>query len=87
MLTKNPGSRNAVGPTSTLRGPLLDLDAVAQVLGVTRRHMQRLVSEKRIPYFKVGRFVRFDPAELNIWLDHHRVPPERSVPRDYASWR
>jgi excisionase family DNA binding protein len=84
MVTKNRGSRDAVGPTSTLRGPLLDLAAVAQLLGVTRRHVQRLVSERRIPYLKVGRFVRFDAAELNVWLDHQRVAPERSVPRDYA---
>jgi excisionase family DNA binding protein len=87
MRTKNRGSGDAVGERSTLRGPLLDLDAVAQVLGVTRRHVQHLVSEKRIPYLKVGRFVRFDPAELNVWLDHQRVAPERSGPRDYATWR
>jgi excisionase family DNA binding protein len=49
-------------------GPLLDMSEVAETLGVTRRHVQRLVSEKRIPYFKVGRFIRFDPAELSVWL-------------------
>lgn len=87
MVTKNRGTRDVVGPASALRGPLLDPDAVAQVLGVTRRHVQRLVSERRIPYLKVGRFVRFDPAELNVWLDRHRVAPERSAARDYAPGR
>jgi len=52
-----------------LRGPLLDIDAVAEALGVTSRHVQRLVSERRIPFLKVGRFVRFDPGVLNVWLD------------------
>jgi hypothetical protein len=31
------------------------------------------VAERRIPFLKVGRFVRFDPGELNVWLDDHRV--------------
>jgi excisionase family DNA binding protein len=37
------------------------------------RHIQRLVDERRIPYLKVGRFVRFDPVDLSVWLDEHRV--------------
>jgi excisionase family DNA binding protein len=55
------------------RTPLLDTVAVAEVLGITSRHVRRLVAERRIPFFKVGRFVRFDPGELDIWLDQHRV--------------
>ena len=27
------------------------------------------------PLRKVGRFVRFDPAELDVWLDSQRVDP------------
>ncbi len=73
--------------TSLLRGPLLAIDAVAEALGVTPRHVQRLVSERRIPFLKVGRFVRFDPGALNVWLDQQRVEPVRSTPRDYAPWR
>ncbi|HVA08948.1 MAG TPA: helix-turn-helix domain-containing protein [Acidimicrobiales bacterium] len=72
---------------SILRAPLLDTDAVAVALGVTPRHIRRLVAERRIPFLKVGRFVRFDPAALNVWLDDLRVEPERSTARDYVSWR
>jgi excisionase family DNA binding protein len=56
-----------------LSQPILDADAVAQALGITRRHVQRLVAERRIPYLKVGRFVRFDPAALDVWLDEQRI--------------
>jgi hypothetical protein len=31
--------------------------------------------------------VRFDRAELNVWLEQQRVPPECSAPRAYAPWR
>ncbi len=64
-----PGSNHEV----TLESPLLDSDAVARALGVTRRHVQRLVAERRIPFLKMGRFVRFDPVALNVWLDQQRV--------------
>ena len=67
--------------------PLMDMDAVAASLNVSRRHVQRLVSERRIPFLKVGRFVRFDPAELSVWLDQQRVEAVRGAPHAYAPWR
>lgn len=73
--------------TSVFETPLLDIDAVALALGVTHRHVQRLVAERRIPFLKVGRFVRFDPGALNVWLDEQRVEPVRCTPRDDAPWR
>jgi excisionase family DNA binding protein len=45
---------------------------------VTPRHIQRLVAERRIPYLKIGRFVRFDRSELSVWLDQQRVESTRS---------
>jgi len=61
--------------------PLIDIHAVAEVLCVTPRHIQRLVAERRIPYLKVGRFVRFDPGELDVWLEGQRVEVQRSTCR------
>lgn len=47
---------------------LLDIEAVAQRLGVTPRFVRRLVFERRIAYIKVGRHVRFEPAVLDRWI-------------------
>jgi len=52
---------------------LLDIGEVAVRLGATVRFVRRLVAERRIPYVKVGKFVRFDPAEVEQWIDDHRV--------------
>jgi len=52
---------------------LLDVAEVAARLGATVRFVRRLVAERRIPYVKVGKFVRFDPAEVEAWIDDHRV--------------
>jgi excisionase family DNA binding protein len=85
MASKGGTSQSKCAPA--LSEPLLDIEAVAGALAVTPRHVQRLVSERRIPYLKVGRFVRFDPNELNVWLETLRVAPERSAAREYATWR
>lgn len=52
---------------------LLDMAAVADIMATSVRHIQRLVSERRIPYLKVGHFVRFDQSEIIAWLDERRV--------------
>ena len=57
---------------------LIDIDAAAERLGVTPRFIRRLVAERRVPYLKVGKFVRFDPTELDAWLDQHRISPLRT---------
>jgi excisionase family DNA binding protein len=40
---------------------------------VTKRFVRRLVDERRIPYLKVGRLVRFDPVDIDRWLNERRV--------------
>ena len=56
---------------------LLDGSGVAQHLGITERHVRRLVSERRIPFVKVGRFVRFDPIAVASWLERTAVKASR----------
>lgn len=52
---------------------LLDIEGAARRLNVTPRFMRRLVAEKRVPYLKVGKFIRFDPNDLSSWLSTRRV--------------
>jgi excisionase family DNA binding protein len=52
---------------------LVDLPAVADQLGVTDRYVRRLVAERRIPYIKFGRLLRFDLVEVEQWLERSRV--------------
>ncbi|MDQ6784919.1 MAG: helix-turn-helix domain-containing protein [Actinomycetota bacterium] len=53
---------------------LLTVEEVADHLGVTVRHVRRQIAERRVPYIKVGRLVRFDPEEIARWLDQARRP-------------
>lgn len=59
---------------------LMNITEVADVLGVNVRHVRRLVFESRIPYVKWGRLVRFDPRELDRWLQ----ASGRRHPQGYA---
>ncbi len=51
---------------------LVDIEAVAQHLGVSVRHVRRLVFERRIPFIKWGHLLRFDPNEIAVWVDGWR---------------
>jgi excisionase family DNA binding protein len=53
---------------------LMNIDQLAQRLGITVRHVRRLVAERRVPYLKVGKLVRFDSGEIATWLDSRRQP-------------
>ena len=48
---------------------LVDIDTLAAHLGVSVRHVRRLVAERRIPFVKWGHLLRFDPIAIATWLD------------------
>jgi excisionase family DNA binding protein len=48
--------------------PLVDRPEVAQYLAVSERWVLRSVAEKRLPYVKLGRLVRFDLDAVDEWL-------------------
>lgn len=60
--------------SSTALPQLVDVIALAERLGVTPRHVRRLVAERRIPFVKWGHLIRFDVAEVSAWLEAARVP-------------
>ena len=55
---------------------LIRIDGVAEHLGVSVRHVRRLVQERRIPFLKWGHFVMFDDAEIGGWLEQFRYPSQ-----------
>jgi excisionase family DNA binding protein len=52
---------------------LLTIEQVAERLGVSVRHVRRLVFERRIPYVKWGHLLRFDPGEIARWIERNAV--------------
>ena len=52
---------------------MVDMETVAGWLSTSTRHIRRLVAEKRIPFVKVGHFVRFDPDDIARWVEGQKV--------------
>ncbi len=48
---------------------LLSVDPVAELLGLTRPAVYRLVREGKLPAVAVGRYLRFDPIAVGKWID------------------
>ncbi len=59
---------------------LLDIEQAARRLGVDVRFMRRLVFEKRLPYIKVGKFVRFEPDDIEAWIADRRIEAQYRRP-------
>lgn len=51
---------------------LLTLNDVAEALSVSRRHVERLVSDGTLPSVKIGEARRVHQADLEVWLESER---------------
>ncbi len=56
-------------------GGLLRIEEAADVLGISVRHMRRIVAERRIAIHRLGRSVRIAPADIEAYLAASRVEP------------
>lgn len=64
---------NTESPT---RRRLLDVAEAADYLGSTERHVRRLVTERRMPFAKIGGKLRFSPDALDAWIAENSHEPE-----------
>ena len=54
-------------------GPLLSVEEAAAVLGTPVRFVRRLVAERRIPFHRVGRYVRIRTSDLDAFIAAGRI--------------
>jgi len=52
----------------------LTVSDVAELLNISERQVYKLAAENRIPSFKIGGSVRFDPAAFAAWLRQKMEP-------------
>lgn len=64
---------------------LLTPDEVAERLRVDREHVMRLARRKRIASVKVGRYRRFDPADVDAFETANKVAPADALTQSQAS--
>ena len=54
---------------------LLSVKDAATYLNISPHTLYTMVSQRRIPYAKVGRLVKFDQEVLNTWIKQQTVMP------------
>lgn len=59
---------------TTTNSSLLNYSAAAERLGIAKQTLRQWVSSGRITFYKVGRYTRFSPADLDAFLEAHRHP-------------
>jgi excisionase family DNA binding protein len=61
----------------------LGIAALAERLRIKRSTLYAWAEQGTIPYLKLGRLLRFDPDEIEAWLQAHRqeATPEPTPPR------
>jgi excisionase family DNA binding protein len=55
------------------RRELLTIEEAAEVMGMSARHVRRLVAERRIAFHKLGRSVRIARADIDAYVEAGRV--------------
>lgn len=65
----------------------LTIPEASEYLNVSERFIRRLVAERRVPYYKLGKFVRFRRRDLDAYLSSGRVErPEVSLLGSHPVW-
>lgn len=47
---------------------------IAELLRISERQVYKLVAAHRIPCFKIGGSIRFDPSAISVWLRDKMSP-------------
>jgi excisionase family DNA binding protein len=58
---------------------LIGVKEAAHYVGLSAHTVYTMVSQRRIPYVKVGRLVKFDSAQLDAWILKNTVMPVTRV--------
>jgi excisionase family DNA binding protein len=54
---------------------LVDIRVLADYLGISPDTGYTMVSQRRIPYVKIGRLLRFDLKAIDEWISKNSVMP------------
>lgn len=64
----------------------ISLEEAVVFTGYKKPYLYRLTSEKKIPHYKNGRELRFDPVELNAWMKRNKVKSHDEIESEAATY-
>ena len=54
---------------------LIGVQEAARYIGISFTTLYKGVSQRKIPYIKMGKLVKFDPIKLDEWIKQQTVMP------------
>ena len=57
---------------------IVSIEELSDYLGTPKGTLYHWVSQRKIPYVKLGRSTRFDMQEIDVWLRNRSFVPENS---------
>jgi len=66
-----------VSPTEPCVVPVLNIRDAARYIGICEWSLRQLVYARKIAFIQLGRKYVFKPADLDAYLEAHRVEPRR----------
>jgi excisionase family DNA binding protein len=71
---ENSEGRSASSSDPLFFGNLIDRGELARLLGVSPSFISKMMVEEGLPYFKIGRAVRYDVKSVKSWLLERKTP-------------
>lgn len=62
-------------PLAAQASDLLTVEQAAHRMSMSARYVRRLIAERRIVFYRLGRSVRIDPTDLTALIASGRVEP------------
>ena len=59
---------------------LLDISEVSDTIGVQINTLYSWIHQKKIPYIKIGRLVKFKPSDIDEWLKENSIHTKKYNP-------
>lgn len=60
--------------------PFLTIKSFCELYSLSEAVVRKWIFQKKIPYYKLGRQIRFDPDEIKEWILSKRVLSSSSSP-------
>jgi len=52
---------------------LLTIKEASDYLGISVKGLYNMVNRRELPFYKIGKRVRFDMKQLDEWIEKHKV--------------
>ncbi|HGS5505102.1 transcriptional regulator [Vibrio parahaemolyticus] len=65
---------------------ILTVDECAALLGLSTNQLYKLTSSAEIPYFKLGKHLRFEHQAIISWVEEQRVSSRHEIEKRAANY-